>query len=429
MPRIPWNSPHAVRSLLAKIRSRTSDNLPRSVLAALVLMAGLSGQATQAFGQPERGRSSDAQGILRDARAALERGDQKEALSILARLADNDGASHFAAGAMLAESKAYAAAAREFGIARRTTKDPYMVGYDQTLAYVNSGDYPLAIRTANELLNQGYETAELASVVGTAYWKNGQTKEAYNAFRLATHLDPKDEESYIDLCEISLDSDNYDLGLEISNIGLSHLPNSERLYLERGVMHAMKGQYSQAGQDFSTAAKLAPKAVLPEVALGLASMQAGSLDEAVEILRSCANRHPESYLAQYWFAKTLMQSGARPGTKEGEEALAALEASVRLDPNYWHARADLGKVLLDRGDLGPAIAELEKAASLNPAATGPLYLLAQAYRRKGDNARAEQLAARVGKMQAQEREAMSNSFLKSAVREAITGSSTLPAKH
>ena len=388
----------------------------RVVVATLLISACVSGE--QPCGKmPEPCTGSSAVAILRFAECALQHSSQQEALKSLDLLSPQDGDSHFSAGALLVEHKLYAAAARQFGIARQTYKDAYLAGYDQTLAYVKAGEFADAIGTANELLNQGHETAELANVVATAYLKNGQPKEAYNALRVAAHLDPKNEDAYVDLCTISLDFENYALGLEIANLGLAQLPDSERLYLQRGVMRAMKGEFAEAELDFRTAARLAPQEVLPEVALGLISMQMGHLDRAVDVLRQAAARHPDNYLAQYWFARVLLQSGAVPRTKEGDQALAALLASVRLGPDFWHAHADLGKALLDRGEVPAAIVELEKAAVLNPSATTPLYLLAQAYRRKGDEARANDLAAQVGRMQAEEREGFPESSLRSIIRE------------
>lgn len=365
----------------------------------------------------------DNDAILDYAHCSLRKGDLQLAKAKLSLLSPEDGESHFKAGKMLAEAKDYAAAAAEFGIARKSSKEPYLAGYNQTLAYVRALDYPAAIRTANELLNQGFETSELANVAGTAYLKSGQTKEAYNALRLATHFDPKDEDSYIGLCEIALDKDDYNNGIEIASIGLSHLPHSYRLYVERGVMRAMKGQFDEAHQDFTTAEKLAPQEVLPSVALGLVSMQKGDLAKAIGLLREGAKQHPHDYFAQYWFAVALTHGGAAPGTDEEKEALAALEASVRANPEFWHSRAELGKILLKRGEVDRAIAELEKASALNPSSTSPLYLLAQAYRTKGEDTRAQELLTRVAKMQQDEREDLSKGVLKRVIRE---GTSNFP---
>jgi len=391
----------------------------RSVLTSgvfdVLLLVGLNGATARSEGPkgPE-----DSHVILRDARAALKAGDEKRAITILSRLPPNDGASHFTAGSMLVEAKAYAAAAAEFGKARQTYSDPYLAGYNQTLAYERAGDHGAAIRTANELLNQGHETADLAILAAEAYSKSGKTREAYNALRLATKLDPKNEDAYVELCELALDRDDYDLGLEIANIGLAQLPRSERLYLQRGVMRAMKGQFGEAESDYATAQTLAPQEALPDVALGLLAMQAGQLPKSVDILRRAAARHPDHYLAQFWFATALLHAGATPNTKEGDEALSALQTSVRLNPEFWHSRADLGKELLDRGEVDPAIVQLRKAASLNPKAQSPLYLLARAYKKKGEDATANKLMERVSKMQAEERQPIPEGGLKTLLRQA-----------
>jgi len=399
--------------------------LDKRIFAAFALLIALSVplSSLRACGQTKT-VPQGSQLILRDARVALKNGELKRALNVLAELSDNDGESHFAAGAMLVEHKAYADAASEFGIARRNYKDPYIAGYDETLAYVNAGNYEAAISTANQLLNQGYQTTDLADLAATAYLKSGKTQEAYNAWRLATHLDPKNEDGYLGLCEIALDRDKYDLGVEISDIGLSHLPKSERLYVQRGVMRAMKGQFSEAEKDFAKASELAPNEVLPDVALGLIAMQSGNLDRAVQALRRAAAQHPDNYLAQYWFAEALLHSGAVPGTREGDEALAALQASVRHNPGFWHSRSDLGKVLLSRGEVDSAIEQLEKAVELNPQASSPLYLLAQAYRRKGNEAKAAEFASRVSTMQAEELETQQRATLKQLVKEGTAGSSS-----
>ncbi len=358
-----------------------------------------------AVSKPATGAPSDAQKILRDARAALNNRDPAAAVSLLAKLSDQDGASHFAAGEMLSEAKAYREAAHEFGLARRTYRDGYAAGLNQALALVNAGDYHSALDTANDLLNQGHETAELANLAGTAYLKLGQKREAYNALRLATRLNPKDEQAYIGLCQITLDLDDYDRGLEVANIGIAQLPNSERLYVLRGVLYAMKGQSPEAGRDFTAATKLAPGDPLPVVAASLVTMQSGELNQAVDMLRGAAKQHPEDYFAQYWYAVALMHAGAVPGTPGGEEVLTSLRASVRDNPDFWHSRAELGKALLSRDDVDGAIEQLTKANELNPKATSPLYLLAQCYRRKGNSAKAAELGAQVSRMQAEEREA------------------------
>src|SRR5215472_3896479 len=135
----------------------------RSVFSSGVFGVLLLAGITRAPARSDRPQDShDSRVILRDARAALKGGDEKRAITTLSHLPPKDGASHFAAGSMLVEAKAYAAGAVEFGKARQTYPDPYLAGYNQTLAYERAGDHAAAISTANELLNQGHETADLA---------------------------------------------------------------------------------------------------------------------------------------------------------------------------------------------------------------------------------------------------------------------------
>jgi Flp pilus assembly protein TadD len=408
------------------LKLQPADPAANLLLGKILYRENRCDLAVRHFNKSGDALHTDTEAILGYAQCSLNEGDSQVAKTKLTLLPLDDSEAHFKAGKLLAEAKDYAAAAAEFGMARKNSKDPYLAGYNQALAYVRALDYDAAVRTANELLNLGFETAELANVAGTAYMKNGQSKEAYNALRLATHLDPNNEESYIGLCEIALDKEEYNQGLEIADIGLSHVPKSDRLYVERGVMRAMKGQFDEAEQDFASANKLAPDEVLPSVALGLVSMQKGDLSKAIALLRESAQRHPHEYFAQYWYAVALIHAGAAPGTPAENDVLAALEASVQANPDFWHSRAELGKILLKRGKVDRAIVELERATALNPNSTTPLYLLAQAYRSKGEGARAQELLARVSKMQQDEREDLAQGVLKRAVRE---GTSTLPSEN
>lgn len=401
-------------------------NHPVGKAAEIALAEGYYGQKKCSLALPHYAKVGDGlreypDAILHDAQCALENGGTRQVSVVLAMLSPDDGERHFAAGKMLVEHHAYAEAAVEFGVARKTYHEPYNAGYDQTLAYFKAGNFAAAIDTANELLNEGYRTAELADLAGNAYLKNHQSKQAYNAWRLATGIDPRNEDGYVDLCSLSLDRDDYGRGIEIANVGLSHLPQSMKLHLERGALRAMKGEFGEAQRDFDDAARLAPDDVSPQVSRGVLAMQMGRVDQSVEILRRAVTLAPHNYLSQYWYAEALLRAGATPQSKAGDDALEALEASVRANPGFWHSQTDLGKMLLERGSVDSAMRHLETAASLNPAATAPLYLLAQSYKRQGNEARAQALIARVSKMQAEDREAMARSELRRVVAEETTG--------
>jgi tetratricopeptide (TPR) repeat protein len=373
--------------------------------------------------------------------------DQKDresttkAVAVLNQLPKDDAASLFDAGVLLGQAGAHAEAATFFGAARAGYKDPYAAGYNQTLMLIDAGDSAGAIRVAQELLaqtqaprqeqgqaqaqrqgqarglaqgqgqaqgmtqavTQGVTRAELYSLLGQAYVKAERIKEAYDALREATRLEPKAVEHYVDLAMICIDHQNFDLGLEIVDIGLKYRPDSSLLYLQRGVLFAMKGSIEQAGNEFARASAVAPDDAVPYVAQAMTWMQTGQAAKAVEVLRARTRVNQKDAVIFYALGVALLRAGASPEDAGGAEAKDAFASAVRQNPEFPQARAELGKLLLKRGDTDEAITHLEKAIALDPENAAPAYVLAQAYRKRGEMDRARDLLARVSTINTRER--------------------------
>ena len=400
------------------------DEVAHLSLAEIHFVAKQCAPALEHYEKSRMRIVNDPDLIIHYSKCSLEQSQIKAATTMLDLLPPGDAAAQFHAGEMLGRAEAFGEAAKHFGMARPKYPDPYVAGYNQTLMLVRGGAYPAAVRVAQELIAHGYERSELYNLASEAYLKNDQIKEAYDALRKATQIEPKEESNYVDLAAICLDYANYDLGLEITEIGLRHLPKSDRLYLQRGVMRAMKGQVEEAEKDFTAAQELSPEKALPYVALGIAWMQMGRIQKAVEVLRQQAELNPKDFLVHYLLGEALVRSGPEAGSAEESEAIAAFEKSARLYPGFVHSRAGLGKLLLKRGEVDRAIVELEKAVELDPTETSPAFQLAQAYRRKGDNARADAMMARLGELHQQEREGYMDKALKRIVKEGAPAFST-----
>jgi Flp pilus assembly protein TadD len=335
--------------------------------------------------------------IRHHAECLLRKSRARDAAAVLSRLPEKDAESQFEAGILLGQAGAFRDAAAFFGRARPGYRDPYRAGYNQVLMLIQAGDATGAIRVGEQMTAQGTAPAELWNLLSQAYLKAGRLKEAYDALRTATRRDPADEENYVDLALICLDHENFDLGLEIVDLGLRQRPESPRLRLHRGVLLAMKGQVGEAEKDFEEARRLAPEGSAAYVALAMAWMQTGQTDKAVEVLRTRA-RSAKDPVVPYVLGIALVRGGAEPEGAAGTEAVRAFEASIRADPRFPDARSELGKLLMKRGDLARATVELEKAVALDPTDAGAAYVLAQAYQRQGQKTRAEEMARRVSQL-------------------------------
>jgi tetratricopeptide (TPR) repeat protein len=354
--------------------------------------------------------------VMRFAKSCFASNQGQKAAEALQQMEAADGRLHFQAGLMLAQLDRYAAAARQFELAQKNYPDPYEVGFNLTLAYVRAQNCGGAIRAANDLIAKGYRKAELYNLLSEAYERNGQTIEAYNALRTATQIDPRDENNYLDLMALGVDHGNFELALDIANIGLRNIPDSFRLIMQRGAVLAFRGQLTEAFQDFERAAQKDPQSNMPYFAMCMALMQKDQVPRALEILRGRLAKNPDDYLLLYALGESVDRAGAAGRVSE-EEALRALERSVQLNPNLSASRIALGRIYLRRDDLDHAIPQLEKALELDPTDLSPCYQLGQAYRRKGNKKRADELFAQFTKFREEDRERHINRNLLKLLRE------------
>jgi tetratricopeptide (TPR) repeat protein len=387
----------------AVLKAAPADEIANLYLGEIHYRAKRQREALAHYEKSGTRFAQDPLWTLHYGRCLLEGGRTSQAVSVLDQIPESAGVSLFEAGVSLGQAGAHREAARLFGAARRTYKDKYAAGYNQTLMLIEAGEAESAIKVVQELVAEGTAPAELLNLASRAYLAAGKVQEAYDALRQATRLEPKAAENYVDLASICVEHDNFDLGLEIVDIGLRQLPESWMLYLQRGVLLAMKARIGEAEKEFERARRLAPKdQAVPYAALGMAWMQSGQADKAVEVLRAERTRSND-HIVPYIFAVALLRSGVDPTSPDAAEAVDALRASIKARPDFAPARAELGRLLFKRDEVDLAIAELEKAAELDPAGTPALYALSQAYRKKGERAKAQELLARVSKLNAQER--------------------------
>lgn len=319
------------------------------------------------------------------AESYLEIGQQQRAFDLLAGLDPHALSPRlgFGLGLELARHELCDRAIPYFAAVSAAHPDSYNAGFNLAVCYLQTKQFPLAIRALDAIAKPGRQTAELDNLLAEAYEGNQQIQEAINALRQATQLAPKDENNYVDLATLCTNYDAYDLGLEIIAVGLHEIPQSERLIFQRGVIEAMKDRFDLAEKDFQLASRLAPDKNLTYVALGVSYMQTGHLPEAIRSLRARTKEKPNDPILLYLLGDALIRSGASPGDPSFAEAQADLEQSVKLNPQLAASRVDLAKLYLKQNRLDGARENLERARALDPKDKTAYSQLAVVYRRTG----------------------------------------------
>ena len=350
--------------------------------------------------------------LMKDANVAshlvvsyLEADEQPKALALMDRIAVErlTPRSQFELGLALAQHNLFRQATSYLEAVRPSFPDSYDIGFDLGLCYVQLKEYSQAIKVLQDVSNRGHKTSELDNLLAEAYEDNKQTQAAIDALREATLLAPDDEDNYLDLAALCMSHDSLDLGMEIVNVGLHYHAQSDRLIFQRGLLHAMQNQFELAERDFQQAAELAPEKNFSYVGLGVSYLQTGNLPQAIAMLRQRIRVKPDDPLLQYLFGEALIRSGASPGDPLFKDAQAALETSVRLNPNFAESRVALAKIYLKDNRVEEAIAQLEKARALDSKNQAAYSQLAVAYRRQGKPELAKQMLSSLKELNEQER--------------------------
>jgi tetratricopeptide (TPR) repeat protein len=315
---------------------------------------------------------------------SLLRSDQApRAVELLDRItpSDVDAQTQLALGVSLAQANMDARAIPYLLSAFHHDPDSYDAGFDLALTGLHAKDYQTAIAASDELADRGKDTSELENLRAEALEATGATQRAVDAYRKAVALDPQDENNYLDFTSLCIDHRAYGDGMKVISVGLQVHPKSERLTFMRGIVNAMQDHFELAEEDFRQAALLAPQHDFGIVGLGVTYLETGNATEAIKVIQGRLRQTPNDASLQYLLGEGLLRSGAAPGHPAYEQAQAALEKSVKLDPRLCLPHISLGSIYMNEDRLAEAAIQFEAARAVDPTEKSSYSHLAVVYRR------------------------------------------------
>ena len=290
--------------------------------------------------------------------------------------------------------------------AQRQASTSYALSFNLALCYVGIEDYPKAIAVLNDLIHD-HDSADLENLLAQALIGAGRRDDALSALQHAAERTPHDEKLYLLVADACTGREDFDLGLKVVELGLKNLPQSAKLYYQHGVFLSLLDRFDDAKPDFEQAAKLGAGSGIGYVAAAHEQLFAGNIPEAVRVAREGAHKSKAPLLLGL-LGQALLRSGAAPGQPEFNEAQSALEKSVAGRPTDGDAQLALGKIYLLSNKIDKAIQHLEAAGNLEPHNSAVYSNLAAAYRRHGDDDRAQQMLQALAQLNAEQAQKISN---------------------
>lgn len=222
------------------------------------------------------------------------------------------------------------------------------------------GDYREALDYLNRSLEIAPQSSSVMGIKGQTLRSLGEHESAVKVLRSALELDPGLDWVYAELGAALLSLGRSAEALEALENGLKIKPGDAFALGLRGQALRLLGQNERASQDLNHAVRLDPTLYWAVAELGLALIADGLPDEAIPVLDKAIARQPGNLSLLLAVKGEALSAYGRY-----QEALEALEESLRLDPDNAFALGKKGQVLRVLGRQEEAIEVLQRALDID----------------------------------------------------------------
>lgn len=292
--------------------------------------------------------------------------------------------------ALLAEHSDPAAAIPVLERVRGAGPQSWDVSYNLAVAYFQTAQYD---RAADALrpFTETERKAEAFNLLGAIEEKRGRTAEAENAFKDAMTREPSNQDYRFDYGNSLLQHGNFGSALTVFRVGIVDFPNSWKLRIGLGSAYYLSGNYDNAARALLEAVRLKPDSTAAWNLLGEAYESAPDLQREIETaFASYLKTAPRDPGAYYHYGAILYQRAQAGGGNDYQQAVRYVNEALRLKPDFAEGHFELGLIRLAENKTEESIAALQKAVSLEPGLAAAHYRLGLAYKRIGDQTRAQE---------------------------------------
>jgi tetratricopeptide (TPR) repeat protein len=275
--------------------------------------------------------------------------------------------------------------------------------YDLAVVLLEAAQNDRALKILEPLLATNPSDADLLSLASEAHEATGDTPKAVSLLRQAIVLNPANPNLYTAFAALCLNHESFQVGIDMLNAGLAHIPNDPSLYLSRGLLYAELIDYDKAEADFNAAEHLDARQSLSSYAIDLSEMQKrqGQTDHSekeLAAIRAQLKAHPDSALLHYLLAKTLVNQGTDANSGASAEAMQSALLAVRIKPELADARDLLAGIYTRSGKYDQAIEQCRLALQYEPADESALFHLIIALRHSTDANHTEEITTLVKRL-------------------------------
>ncbi len=242
---------------------------------------------------------------------------------------------------------------------------------------ITAGDFQMATALARNAVVEQPEWFLSHINLGNAMQGLGRLDDAIDSFQKAVTLNPSSAESFLNLSDALNQAGRHGEAADMAVKCILISPEMSNAHVNFG--NALLGLDSpgEAVEAYSKAARLDPGNDLAWLNMGLAYAAMGTFDAAIENLNRSITLDDSAY-------KRFNLGNAYYAIHRFEDAVAAFEKCIELQPNHMDSRVNLGALLRDMGRLDDAEATMRAALDFAPIEPELHWNLALILLTKGD---------------------------------------------
>jgi len=261
------------------------------------------------------------------------------------------------------------------------------------LAEFKQGRFKSAIAPFSAALAADPQNQQARILLGFSCYGAMRFAEAVKYLEPAAKLDPANIQLHQVLAQSCLWAKNHACAENEFRLILRQNPNSAAVHIFMGQALDGQGRTAEALSEFQEAAKIAPSEPNLHFGLGFLHWKLSEYEDAKRELTLELSLYPDHAQALAYLGDIALKQN-RPA-----EALPLLKEAIQVRGDLRFARLCLGRALTELKQYQEAVAALQRAIALDPSEPDAHYQLGRVYRALGDRAASQKEFERVRQLQ------------------------------
>lgn len=237
----------------------------------------------------------------------------------------------------------------------------------------------MAEKLAQEILAKDPKNIEGHILMGSILFAQNQKDKAFAELNHAIELDPNRVESYLSLARFYIVTNESAKAEELFKRAISVNPNSPLGHTEYGKYLVQTNRLQEAEVELKKAVEVAPNDRTARFVLASYYLVNKQIDKAETEYKALAALDPDKPETQ------AMLADFYSSINRLDEAAKIYQNILSKSPDYLAGRYRLGEILLQRGDIQGATAQIDEALKKDPSDRQALLLRARVRAQSGQN--------------------------------------------